>query len=193
MNYLVALAVTALLAAGATACQSGQSAPTADGGVRIVYVRLDSLVKLYDYHKEMSTKYEESAKKAEAELVLGQQNLQAEYDVIQRAAPSLSKLELERAQMDFQRIQNNYQMLEQQKTGELQQIEMAINETVKEQVDKAIEAMKGEEQIDLVFIYETNILYGSEGLDYTLKLAEYLNKLPKPEAKDADKVGGAKK
>ncbi len=184
MNYLVALAATALLAAGATACQSGQSAPTAEGGVRIVYVRLDSLVKLYDYHKEMSTKYEESAKKAEAELVRGQQNLQAEYDVIQRAAPSLSKVELERAQMDFQRIQNNYQMLEQQKSGELQQIEMAINETVKEQVDKAIEAMKGEEQIDLVLIYETNILYGSEGLDYTVKLAEYLNKLPKPEASE---------
>jgi hypothetical protein len=53
--------------------------------------------------------------------------------------------------------------------------------------------MKGEEQIDLVLIYETNILYGSEGLDYTVKLAEYLNKLPKPEAKDADKVAGAKK
>jgi len=193
MNHLVALAAAALLAAGTSACQSGQSAPTAEGGVRIVYVRLDSLVKLYDYHKEMSTKYEESAKKAEAELVRGQQNLQAEYDVIQRAAPSLSKVELERAQMDFQRIQNNYQMLEQQKSGELQQIELAINETVKEQVDKAIEAMKGEEQIDLVLIYETNILYGSEGLDYTSKLAEYLNKLPKPEAKDADKVGGAKK
>ena len=193
MNHLVALAAAALLAAGASACQSGQSAPTADGGVRIVYVRLDSLVKLYDYHKEMSTKYEESAKKAEAELVRGQQNLQAEYDVLQRAAPSLSKVELERAQMDFQRIQNNYQMLEQQKSGELQQIEMAINETVKEQVDKAIEAMKGEEQIDLVFIYETNVLYGSDDLDYTVKLAEYLNKLPKPEAKDGDKVGGAKK
>ena len=193
MNHLVALAAAALLAAGASACQSGQSAPTADGGVRIVYVRLDSLVKLYDYHKEMSTKYEESAKKAEAELVRGQQNLQAEYDVLQRAAPSLSKVELERAQMDFQRIQNNYQMLEQQKSGELQQIELAINETVKEQVDKAIEAMKGEEQIDLVFIYETNVLYGSDDLDYTVKLAEYLNKLPKPEAKDGDKVGGAKK
>ena len=193
MKNLVALAAAALLAAGASACQSGQSAPTADGGVRIVYVRLDSLVKLYDYHKEMSTKYEESAKKAEAELVRGQQNLQAEYDVLQRAAPSLSKVELERAQMDFQRIQNNYQMLEQQKSGELQQIELAINETVKEQVDKAIEAMKGEEQIDLVFIYETNVLYGSDDLDYTVKLAEYLNKLPKPEAKDGDKVGGAKK
>jgi hypothetical protein len=44
--------------------------------------------------------------------------------------------------------------------------------------------MKGEEEIDLVLIYETNVLYGSEALDYTTKLAEYLNKLPKPEPKE---------
>jgi Skp family chaperone for outer membrane proteins len=74
--------------------------------------------------------------------------------------------------------------MEQQKSGELQQMEQSINEVVKEQVDKAIEAMKGEEQIDLVLIYETNVLYGSEALDYTSKLAEYLNKLPKPEASE---------
>lgn len=184
MKKLIALSAAALLAAGVVSCQSGGSAPVSEGGARIVYVRLDSLVNLYEYHKEMSAKYEEAAKKAESELVRGQQNLQAEYDVLQRAAPGLSKVELERAQMDFQRIQNSYQMLEQQKGGELQQMELAINETVKEQVDKAIEAMKGEEQIDLVLIYETNVLFGSEALDYTTKLAEYLNKLPKPEAKD---------
>lgn len=182
MKKLIALSAAALLAVGAMSCQSsGGSAPVTEGGARIVYVRLDSLVNLYTYHQEMSAKYEDAAKKAEAELVRGQQNLQAEYDVLQRAAPSLSKMELERAQMDFQRIQNNYQMMEQQKGGELQQMELAINKVVKEQVDKAIEAMKGEEQIDLVLIYETNVLYGSDALDYTTKLAEYLNKLPKPE------------
>ncbi|MEY4171776.1 MAG: OmpH family outer membrane protein [Schleiferiaceae bacterium] len=186
MNKLLALSAAALLALGAMSCQSKGSAPVSEGGARIVYVRLDSLVNLYEYHKEMSAKYEDAAKKAEAELVRQQQNLQAEYDVLQRAAPSLSKVELERAQMDFQRVQNSYQMLEQQKGGELQQMELAINETVKEQVDKAIEAMKSEEQIDLVLIYETNVLYGSEALDYTSKLAEYLNKLPKPEPKEAD-------
>ncbi len=184
MNKLLALSAAALLALGAMSCQSNGSAPVSEGGARIVYVRLDSLVNLYEYHKEMSAKYEDAAKKAEAELVRQQQNLQAEYDVLQRAAPSLSKVELERAQMDFQRVQNSYQMLEQQKGGELQQMELAINETVKEQVDKAIEAMKSEEQIDLVLIYETNVLYGSDALDYTSKLAEYLNKLPKPEPKE---------
>jgi outer membrane protein len=184
MKKIIALSAAALLALGAVSCQSNGSAPVSEGGARIVYVRLDSLVNLYEYHKEMSAKYEDAAKKAEAELVRGQQNLQAEYDVLQRAAPSLSKVELERAQMDFQRIQNTYQMLEQQKGGELQQMELAINETFKEQFDKAIEAMKGEEEIDLVLIYETNVLYGSEALDYTTKLAEYLNKLPKPEPKE---------
>lgn len=184
MKKIIALSAAALLAVGAVSCQSGGSAPVAEGGARIVYVRLDSLVNLYDYHKEMSKEFEAAATKAEAELVRGQQNLQAEYDVLQRAAPSLSKVELERAQMDFQRIQNNYQMLEQQKSGELQQMEQSINEVVKEQVDKAIEAMRDEEQIDLVLIYETNVLYGSEALDYTSKLAEYLNKLPKPEASE---------
>lgn len=184
MKKIIALSAAALLAVGAVSCQSGGSAPVAEGGARIVYVRLDSLVQLYDYHKEMSKEFETAASKAEAELVRGQQNLQAEYDVLQRAAPNLSKVELERAQMDFQRIQSNYQMLEQQKSGELQQMEQSINEVVKEQVDKAIEAMRDEEQIDLVLIYETNVLYGSEALDYTSKLAEYLNKLPKPEASE---------
>lgn len=183
MKNFIALSAAALLAVSAVSCQSGSSVPAADGGARIVYVRLDSLVQLYDYHKEMSKEFEAAATKAEAELVRSQQNLQTEYDVLQRAAPSLSKVELERAQMDFQRVQNNYQMLEQQKSGELQQMEQSINLVVKEQVDKAIEAMKDEEQIDLVFIYETNVLYGNESLDYTTKLAEYLNKLPKPESK----------
>ena len=182
MNKLLALSAAAVLALGAMSCQSNGSAPVSEGGARIVYVRLDSLVNLYEYHKEMSAKYEDAAKKAEAELVRQQQNLQAEYDVLQRAAPSLSKVELERAQMDFQRVQNSYQMLEQQKGGELQQMELAINETVKEQVDKAIEAMKGEEQIDLVLIYETNVLYGTDALDVTQELADVLNKMDRPEA-----------
>jgi outer membrane protein len=193
MKKIIALSAAALLAVGAVSCQSGGSEPAAEGGARIVYVRLDSLVKLYDYHKEMSKEFEAAATKAEAELVRSQQNLQTEYDILQRAAPGLSKVELERAQMDFQRVQNNYQMLEQQKSGELQQMEQSINLVVKEQVDKAIEEMKGKEQIDLVLIYETNVLYGNESLDYTTKLAEYLNKLPKPESKEEATVAPAKK
>ena len=68
MKKIIALSAAALLAVGAVSCQSGGSAPVAEGGARIVYVRLDSLVNLYDYHKEMSKEFEAAAAKAEAEL-----------------------------------------------------------------------------------------------------------------------------
>ena len=119
----------------------------------------------------------------EAELIRSQQNIQAEYEVLQKAAPSLSKIELERAQMDFQRIQQQYQALEQQRTGELQQEEFEMNTIVKQEVDKAIEAMKAEMDLDLVFIYESNLLYAKDNLDLTSALAEYLNRLDRPEPK----------
>ena len=97
----------------AASCSTGgSSAPTGDG-MKVGYVRLDSLTQLYTYHTELVGQFEATAKKMEAELIRGQQNLQAEYEVLQKAAPSLSKLELERAQMDFQRINQNYQALEQ--------------------------------------------------------------------------------
>lgn len=148
--------------------------------MKIGFVRLDSLTQLYDYHGELVKEIEAKAKKMEAELIRSQQNIQTEYEVLQKAAPSLSKIELERAQMDFQRIQQQYQALEQQRSGELQQEEIAMNNIVKNQVDKAIEKMKSEIDLDLVFIYESNLLYAKEGMDLTTELASYLNQLDRP-------------
>ena len=75
--------------------------------MNIGFVRLDSLTKLYDYHGVLVKEIEAKAKKMEAELIRSQQNIQTEYEVLQQAAPNLSKIELERAQLDFQRIREN--------------------------------------------------------------------------------------
>ncbi len=131
---------------------------------------------------ELVGQFEATAKKMEAELIRSQQNLQTEYEVLQKAAPNLSKLELERAQMDFQRINQQYQSLEQQRSGELAQEEAKMNAIVKQQVDKAIAQLQADLGLDLIFVYESNLLYGSEAMDLTSKLAEYLNKLEKPSA-----------
>ena len=60
-----------------------------------------------------------------------------------------------------------------------------MNALVKEQVDIAIAQMQEDLGLDMVFIYESNLLYGSETLDLTGKLAEYLNKLEKPSEEEA--------
>ncbi len=177
------LASAALLMA-ASCSKNGGGAGSADG-LNMGYVRLDSLTQLYTYHTDLVATFESTAKKMEAELIRSQQNLQAEYEVLQKAAPNLSKIELERAQMDFQRVNQAYQALEQQRSGELAQEEAKMNALVKEQVDIAIAQMQEDLGLDMVFIYESNLLYGSETLDLTGKLAEYLNKLEKPSEEEA--------
>ncbi len=60
--------------------------------MNIGFVRLDSLTKLYDYHGVLVKEIEAKAKKMEAELIRSQQNIQTEYEVLQQAAPNLSKI-----------------------------------------------------------------------------------------------------
>jgi Skp family chaperone for outer membrane proteins len=148
--------------------------------LRIGYVRLDSLTQLYSYHAELVSEFEKKAGKLEARLLASQQNLQAEYEVLQNAAPNLSPMELERAQLDFQQITQEYQALEMELTQELGLEEAKMNAIVKEHVDKAMVQMQQEQGLDLVLIYESNLLYGAPSLDLTVKLADLLNSMEHP-------------
>ncbi len=180
--------LVAALSVAAAACSSNATSSSNSGNSqKIVYVRADSLTQLYDYHRELTEKFELEAKKVEAELVRGQQNLQTEYDILEKAAPSLSGVQLQRAQADFQRIQMNYTQLEQQRSGELAEKEAGLNALIKKQMDKALEQLAKEKGYDLVLVYETNVLYGTDALDVTQELADVLNKMDRPEAEKPSK------
>ena len=177
LKTLLLAGAAVMMAASCTT--GGGTAPSGDG-MKVGYVRLDSLTQLYTYHTELVGQFEATAKKMEAELIRSQQNLQAEYEILQKAAPNLSKIELERAQLDFQRVNQNYQALEQQRSGELAQEEAKMNALVKTQVDKAVAQLQEDMGLDLILVYESNLLYGSEALDLTAKLAEVLNSMDPP-------------
>ncbi len=179
---LTSLAAATLLLAAS--CTSSESTPTGGtDGLKIAYVRADSLTQLYDYHRELTEKFELEAKKVEADLVRAQQNLQTEYSILEKAAPSLNPVQLQRAQADFQRIQMSYSQMEQQRTGELAEKEAGLNTQIKDQMDVALKQLAKEKGYDLVLVYETNVLYGSDKLDVTQELADVLNKMDRPEPK----------
>jgi Skp family chaperone for outer membrane proteins len=90
---------------------------------------------------------------------------------------------LQRAQADFQRIQMSYSQMEQQRTGELAEKEAGLNTQIKDQMDVALKQLAEEKGYDLVLVYETNVLYGSDKLDVTQELADVLNKMDRPEPK----------
>ena len=174
MNTLKTFALGAL-AVAAMACTQPQTGVASGEAHKVGYIRIDSLMNIYDYHQELADQYEAKAQQIQAELVRGQENLQAEYEVLQNAAPRLSKLELERAQVDFPRVQNSYQQLEQQRAMELQTMEAEINAEVKEEMDRAVAQLQKEGGYHMVMIYETNLLYGDESMDLTADIAKILN------------------
>jgi len=163
------------LAVAAMACTQPQAGAVSGDALSIGYIRIDTLMDMYEYHQELADQYEAKAQQFQAELVRGQENLQAEYEVLQNAAPRLSKLELERAQVDFQRVQASYQQLEQQRAMELQTMEAEINAEVKAEMDKAVAQLQEEGGYHLILIYETNLLYGDEAMDLTNEIAKILN------------------
>ena len=58
-----------------------------------------------------------------------------------------------------------------------------MNTQIKDQMDVALKQLAEEKGYDLVLVYETNVLYGSDKLDVTQELADVLNKMDRPEPK----------
>jgi len=56
-------------------------------------------------------------------------------------------------------------------------LESAMNDKVKVQVDKAVKVIQAERGMDLILVYESNVLYGAEALDLTQAIADILNNM----------------
>jgi Skp family chaperone for outer membrane proteins len=54
-------------------------------------------------------------------------------------------------------------------------------------MDVALKQLAEEKGYDLVLVYETNVLYGSDKLDVTQELADVLNKMDRPKAEKPSK------
>ena len=180
MKTNIKLLVAGLSLVFTFACTQKAPNPAPTGDVKIGYVRLDSVLELYDLHNELVAELEAKAKKAQAELIRSEQNLQTEYSILEKAAPKLSKLELERAQIDFQRVSTKHQELTQLRNEELAQEESKIQVLVLGEVRKAVVKLQEDTNMDFIFIYESNLLYGSDAFDLTTQLAQLLNAAEKP-------------
>ena len=61
---------------------------------------------------------------------------------------------------------------------------MTLNDIDLDKIDLAsLKKLAEEKGYDLVLVYETNVLYGSDKLDVTQELADVLNKMDRPEPK----------
>lgn len=205
-KILLTLAGTLILAACAEKTDSAkttekpakskteQSESGENQGLKIAYVRMDSLVENYDHHKELREAFETEVSKMERDMDRKAKDFEENVKVLEREAQRLSEREL---QMHQAELQQRYQMLLQEreeKLGKLAEREKDLNKLLKEEVDQVLSEIREEEDYDFIFSYEPGgqLLAMKESYDITPQVSIRLNenhKQRKDEKDSKDKKG----
>lgn len=147
-------------------------------GVRIAYVNTDSLVEKYEYHRELSAQLEKKARRLEQEMAQKTKAFQENITLLEQKASQMNEAQLQQAQMDLQRVQQNLMAYRDQKGMELSRQRSELDSLIKLDLDTILNNIKNEYDIDFILSFDPNsiLLAANENYDITPMVVERLNR-----------------
>ena len=170
-----------LAAIGLSMLASCQQQPSAventEKGIRLAYVRIDSLQSQYNYFQELVGELQAEEEKIVAELQRRQQELQTNIELYQQEAPKMTARQREANEADLRRVQQNYLQVEQAAQGQMMQRQNDLTVMMREDMNSAIEILKEELNLDFILLYEEGgqIIYANDEYDITERMVNMLN------------------
>lgn len=148
------------------------SAPT-----NIVYVNTDSLLKNFEYFKQIKKDLETKSKKAEADLVNRQAALQKELQTYQQNAGGMTTEQRQRTEEGLMKKDQDLRTYGQTLGTQLQEEQVKLNDDLYNKVAGYLkEHSKGKNyQLILGYSKTGNILYASDSIDVTDAVLRGLN------------------
>lgn len=148
-----------------------------DRGVRMAYVRADSLQKQYKYYIELSEELRSDEEKIMRDMERKQRDLQIEFNLYQQEAPKMTPQQRERSEGDLMRIEQQYRAYEQQIKESLMMKQRDLQTQMKNDMDSVLVVMKDELKLDFILLYDeaSSIIYASEDFNITDVVVEKLN------------------
>src|SRR5210317_542161 len=89
-------------------CQQPAAVENTDKGIRLAYVRIDSLQSQYNYFQELVGELQAEEEKIVVELRRRQQELQTNIELYQQEAPKMTARQREANEADLRRRKRNY-------------------------------------------------------------------------------------
>jgi len=159
-----------------TASQTGDS--TQVNAEQIVYVNVDTLLEKYEYFKDIRTKLEEKAKKAQADLQSRSNAFQREVADYQQKAPTMSAADRQSTEERLARKQDELARHNQNASTSFAQEEASENEKLYGRITDYLKKHAKENGFKFVLTYSaTNpgVLYADESLEITDEVLAALN------------------
>jgi len=175
------------LALAATSCNNAktESAPAEPSeaikdpnrGIRLAYVRIDTLQSKYLYFVELSEQLAKEEAVARKEIEKRQRDIQIEVNLYQQEAPKMSPQQRQQSEADLMRVRDNYMAYEEQLTGTLMKKQEELNKMMKDDMDSVLVKMKDELNLDFILLYSEGgaLIYANKDYDITDVVVDRLN------------------
>jgi outer membrane protein len=158
-------------------CSQPAAVENTESGIRLAYVRIDSLQSQYEYFEELALELIEEEKVLVEDLQRRQQTLQENIALYQQEAPKMSARQREANEADLMRVQQQYLQVEQAAQAQLVKKQQDLTKVMREDMDKAIAVLKDELNLDFILLYEEGgqIIYANTDFDITERMVNMLN------------------
>lgn len=194
LNVVLLVAVVVLyvlhFSGGAESKESAESSVATPSDLSIAYVNSDSLLKNYDFFKELEKQLIDKRDKLNVEYQNRAEGLQKEIANFQSTAGNMTISQARAVEEDLRKKQQNLMMYQEQLGQQLMQEEGKMNAELYDKVSEYLHdyGLTKDLQIVLTYTKGSGVLYANEGLDITDQILNGLN-----EAYDAEQKGGATK
>ena len=158
-------------------CSQPAAVENTESGIRLAYVRIDSLQSQYEYFEELALELIEEEKVLVEDLQRRQQTLQENIALYQQEAPKMTARQREANEADLMRVQQQYLQVEQAAQAQLVKKQQDLTKMMREDMDKAIAVLKDELNLDFILLYEEGgqIIYANTDFDITERMVNMLN------------------
>ena len=184
-KFFLAAACLSIMAS----CSQPSAVENTESGIRLAYVRIDSLQSQYEYFEELALELIEEEKVLVKDLQRRQQTLQENIALYQQEAPKMSARQREANEADLMRVQQQYLQVEQAAQAQLVKKQQDLTKMMREDMDKAISVLKDELNLDFILLYEEGgqIIYANTDFDITKRMVNMLNEtLKTPNEEEVD-------
>jgi outer membrane protein len=202
LNAVLLVAVAVLFFLHFKGTPSGGASSSVDStgqagmqNVAIAYVNSDSLLKKYDYFKDLEKQFNEKRDKLDAEYRNRAQGLQTEISNYQQNVGNMTISQAKAVEEDLQRKQQNLMVYQESLTRQLVEEEGKMNEQLYDKVSEYLKEYGAKHDLQLVLTYTkgSGVLYANKAMNITHRVIEGLNEAyvrEKSGAKSATQASG---
>ncbi|MFM9840868.1 MAG: OmpH family outer membrane protein [Cyclobacteriaceae bacterium] len=159
----------------------------AAGTLKLAYINSDTVLKYYDYYKEVKVRFEAKGKKLDQDLQNRAQALQNEIGAYQRNVSTMTIGQAKAVEEDLGKKQQNFRMYQQSIEQDLANEQGKVNTELYGNITTYLKKFGADKGLEAVLKYDptSDLLYGSAGIDITKEVIKGLNEAYQLKQKDA--------